>query len=453
RFLIPLVCVYCVILTPFAFPADTKSEGFEYHGYMRVGTGLSKNQTRASCYSLRNAGGNAFRFGNECGFYMESLFNYNFPKADPTDAVWFKTGLNLALMADGIQSAQTTTQNDFLIANREAYIDAGNAVSEGSILWVGKKFYKRRDIALFDYFLVDSWGTGGGLSEVSIGPGKFHFALMQYKSPTLFVQGTETAASPVLTNTDWRYDWQMQDSRLEAIILAAQKSSHPSDGKTSVLYETMRGAELGLIYIKNIEPLIQSRTFFQYGQGLFGASVRYGNLLNGFESDGTSLVKSITSSTAKRQLDRSSTTRLAEDFVYNGLSWEGAIAALYQVESFGGQMVGESTAKDRTSLVAGVRPSYYLNKHWKATIDSGVVEISHNSTADNDSQKRTQLQKNTLALQVSPKQGYFARPALRIFVTEASWLSSSRPYLENITGTYADQTDGLTYGVQAEAWW
>jgi len=61
------------------------------------------------------------------------------------------------------------------------------------------------------------------------------------------------------------------------------------------------------------------------------------------------------------------------------------------------------------------------------------------------------LWKITLAPQVSRGGRFFSRPVIRLFVTYAVW---SDEFKGLVGGTpYANATDGLSYGIQAEAWW
>lgn len=54
-------------------------------------------------------------------------------------------------------------------------------------------------------------------------------------------------------------------------------------------------------------------------------------------------------------------------------------------------------------------------------------------------------------LEISRGEKFFSRPQLRAFVTYAGWSNDFKGYLAGVP--YQDDTRGLTYGVQAEAWW
>jgi len=455
-----------------AMQAAPAAEGFEYHGYMRVGTGMSKSQTENACYGLASTTGNPFRLGNECGFYMENIFNYNFQKQE-ADKPWFRMGLNLTMMSDNLQNFESSDNGDFRLINREVYVEGGNVVSEGSVLWIGKRFYKRRDVGMFDLFLVETNGVGAGIYDVSAGPGKFHAAYAQYRAggDILVGGGTPatpttpavpaTASSPLVSTIDLRYDLPIGKDNLETILLFGTKSEKPSLGEANVEYEKVSGAELTLIYTGNYSDALNNRAFLQYGNGLFGTSVASGTLLNGFESSASTVVKN--TATSSEQIDlikKSSTFRVADELVYNAEAWEAAFGLVYHIEDFGGQKLSPVTAggavedaENRSVLLVGARPSYYLSKIWKLTLDAGYANVANNVNQAGNGQEDSTLTKETIALQVQPDHGYSARPSLRFFVTQAQWDMKSQPYLNTNSEIYLTSKQGSTFGVQAEAWW
>jgi maltoporin len=61
------------------------------------------------------------------------------------------------------------------------------------------------------------------------------------------------------------------------------------------------------------------------------------------------------------------------------------------------------------------------------------------------------LWKITLAPQISRGGKFFSRPQLRAFVTYAKWSDGFRGLVGG--ETYANDLEGLSYGLQAETWW
>ena len=54
-------------------------------------------------------------------------------------------------------------------------------------------------------------------------------------------------------------------------------------------------------------------------------------------------------------------------------------------------------------------------------------------------------------LQISRGQKFFSRPQLRAYVTYAGWSEDFKGSVGGIP--YMEDTRGLSYGIQAEAWW
>ena len=107
----------------------------------------------------------------------------------------------------------------------------------------------------------------------------------------------------------------------------------------------------------------------------------------------------------------------------------------------------EEGKKDQNWTSLGVRPMYY----WSDTMSTAVEVGFDNVTNAIDGDKASQLTKVTLAQQWSAGRGTFARPQIRVFVTGASWNNDSKGKIGG--EAYVNDTSGITYGVQMEAWW
>jgi maltoporin len=101
--------------------------------------------------------------------------------------------------------------------------------------------------------------------------------------------------------------------------------------------------------------------------------------------------------------------------------------------------------RDRTWFSAGIRPKYYFNDYLNLAFEVGYDYVDIDD-------KTSHLWKFTPALQLSAGRGFFARPAIRIFATYATWddTATERGIAE---GRFDDDDSGWTYGVQAETWW
>ena len=96
---------------------------------------------------------------------------------------------------------------------------------------------------------------------------------------------------------------------------------------------------------------------------------------------------------------------------------------------------------------AGVRPILHFNKYISLAFEGGVDWVANTGTENSSSY----LYKLTLAPQVSLGNHFFSRPVLRAFITYAHW---GEPFRGQVGGNdYINEIQGLTYGVQMEAWW
>ena len=95
---------------------------------------------------------------------------------------------------------------------------------------------------------------------------------------------------------------------------------------------------------------------------------------------------------------------------------------------------------------AGVRPIWHFGRYLSLAGEAGVDWVK-----DQSANTRGYLYKLTLAPQVSLGGRFMSRPVIRGFVTYAHW---SDDFVGQVGGNdYQNLNEGLTYGVQMEAWW
>jgi maltoporin len=98
----------------------------------------------------------------------------------------------------------------------------------------------------------------------------------------------------------------------------------------------------------------------------------------------------------------------------------------------------------------GARPTYYFDKNWSIAFEAGYDYTIGEGQADDGGDLKGSVTKFTLAPQLALDNIFMARPVLRAFVTYAFWSKD----FENIVGdvAHANETDGLNFGLQVEAW-
>jgi len=98
-------------------------------------------------------------------------------------------------------------------------------------------------------------------------------------------------------------------------------------------------------------------------------------------------------------------------------------------------------------LSFGVRPVYKWNETMSTALEFGYDRVDPQA----DGERSRDLKKLTLAQQWSAGRSFWARPQIRVFATYAKW--DGGRYQAASESIDAGDDDGLTFGVQAEAWW
>ena len=94
---------------------------------------------------------------------------------------------------------------------------------------------------------------------------------------------------------------------------------------------------------------------------------------------------------------------------------------------------------------AGVRPVYFFNRYF-----SLAAELGWDYTSQSGLDKGS-LYKMTLAPQITPFNKILTRPVLRAYFTYAKW---SEAFIGQVaTNSFAEQSQGLSIGIQMEVWW
>ena len=96
-------------------------------------------------------------------------------------------------------------------------------------------------------------------------------------------------------------------------------------------------------------------------------------------------------------------------------------------------------------MTFGVRPQYNFSDNF-----SLAVEFGHDRTKT-DGGDTAKLTKLTVAPQLSLSRGFWARPVFRAFATYADWNDAAGD--AGTGGTFGSDTDGMSFGIQVEAWW
>ena len=400
---------YSICIASLCLLAPLSANALEFAGYLRSGVGNSLNGGKQSCFKLPGAE-SKYRLGNECEQYAELELRqdvYNFDDGS-------------VLSVDGMASLynqynrQLTFQGDNGSARLpQLYAQWSNLPSlNGGSLWAGRRYYKRNDIHISDFYYWNPSATGAGIEDVLIGGLKYSYALSRKDS--LYQENYVT-----------RHDFNVAG------------------------FNTNPGGQLefGLSYLDKPERTdahsgwaitaqhVQSE--FLGGKNKF--AVQYG------EGSGTGL-----GYTGDLRLDNSSKRyRIVEFFDWQVTPrFGGQVEAVYQKDF-------RPDGGNQEWLSLGVRPTYAISEQFKL-----VTELGHDQVKAADGTRK--LSKFTFAPTWSPKgPGFWTRPEVRLYYTYASWNAAAQRAANEFdagsalsdSGAFGSARHGSNAGLQVEYWW
>ena len=177
-----------LIAAPAAF-ADDNAPTFDFHGYMRAGVGHFNHGGSQTRWNYEQVG----RLGNEEDTYGELALGSRVFKKDDTE---FFVNTRFAMKSKGDNDYEATERSNYYgtkgfddldeaygsedveFALREMNVQAKGIIpgKKDATLWAGKRFYNRHDVHLWDYYYEDLSGSGAGLENLELGPGKLSIA-------------------------------------------------------------------------------------------------------------------------------------------------------------------------------------------------------------------------------------------------------------------------------------
>lgn len=417
----------------------------EFHGYMRAGVGTSDQGGKQTCFQLPGAPAK-YRLGNECENYGELQLDLNAWKSNTSDA-YGKFHTRLAF--SNPQAADY--DNNFDTQWVENWVEFGN-IGSGALakakLWAGKRFYKREDVHINDFYFWNDSGPGAGIEDVVFGPTTWSYAYRQNSRDAVDpLTGGKTGLDPVaisgasekIITHDLRTDINIGEFGKIELGVAYQYADYTDAAKA-----VANGAkDDGWNFTgEHFIPVLGGFNKFviQYGQGV-GANLA----LNAPQFD-----------PGKRDGgDSQQAWRILDTLVWEYGPTDGQAVIIYQ-----------DRKDDAKWFSFGVRPVYHFNEMYGITAEYGFDQIKpHNPNMMDGSKQTMSLNKITIAGLVTAGTGFFTRPQLRLFYTYAKWNDAARDngYFGTVTGTwtaqnvggsaYLTQTSGSTYGAQAEIWW
>ena len=401
---------------------EAQSKAFEFHGYLRSGYGLNSRGGQQVAFQAPGADAK-YRLGNEAETYAELIFVNNLvnPEHDPGKA-WIKTEVlveaNTSNSANWGSFPNGIGNDQFRF--REAFVQAGNVFESQPLakFWAGQRFYRRYQAHINDFYISDMSGYGGGVEDLDVKVGKMAVAFLAGARPDITTENGNYAKS----NIDVRlYDVKAPGGKLAAWFNFARAKGGTTPSGTVI--PSSNGYAIGVAH-QRLEWKGGYNWFsIQYGEGAasnFSTSV----------DDPTPFIKDTKKFRIAEHLLWQTNDRFAIQPVF-----------VYQRSKNGNPQEGWNEW-----ISFGARPQYFFTDHVSIAFEAGL-----DRTRSASGQYEGWLRKFTIAPQIGAGRKFFSRPVLRVFVTYANWSNGLRGYVGGIP--FKDQTSGLTFGVQTEAWW
>ncbi|MDX2354727.1 carbohydrate porin [Stutzerimonas xanthomarina] len=385
------------------------AQALDFNGYVRSGVGESTASESQACFQLPGAA-SKFRLGNECEQYAELGLRQNLFTMDDGSVLSVE---GMAALYNEYDHTPKFTGDHGFARLVQAYAEWSNiaALNNGS-LWAGRRFYKRNDIHISDFYYWNQSATGAGIENVEIGGLQYSYAFSRKDS--VFQENYTNRHDFNVGGFDTNPDGELQFG----VSYIADPDRGDSYSGWSV---TAQHEQIGF--------LGGSNTFaVQYGEGP-GTGLGY---------------------TGDVTLDESAKSwRVVEFFDWQVTPrFGGQFQVVYQKDKRQG-------GGDQDWISVGVRPVYALTEEFKL-----VAEVGHDQI---DAEAGTRkLTKFTIAPTWSPAgPGFWARPEFRLYYTYAQWNDAAQEAANLMaagsalseTGAFGTAQHGSNFGVQVEYWW
>ncbi len=403
---------------------------FGFFGYMRSGFGLDGKGGPIDAFKAPNAEAK-YRLGNEAEAYVEALFKYSFEDDRKT---LFETNLRLAFVTP------TSKSNEFFTTTsvREAYVKMQGIVKKKPEMafWAGQRFYDRYDVHMIDFWYRDMSGFGGGVEDFMIGKStKLALAFLGGSIDQLQSDGSVQPENEFMFNkitTDFSiYDIEIGFGRLGFTFdwsVFTGDSIETDIGTFKV--NSSSGWSLGAFHMFPFVGGINILNVF-YGTG---AAENYKAVIQ--QPIGISPVPGI-----PVEVKDFKRFRILNNLQID-INSKFSLLGLVLFQNLNNNQVPNNILN---WFSAGLRPVYHFNRYFSL---AGEFGFDYTSQKGMDSGS---LFKMTLAPQLSLLNEILSRPAIRAFVTYAKWSDS---FIGSVAPeSFANQSNGISFGIQMETWW
>lgn len=383
----------------------------EFHGYFRGGVGMSADSGQQVSYQKNDLG----RLGNEDDAYGEIQLSKEIAESN---GITFKVNTMLAMASNGSNDREGTgtscdftdeeCKDDAKFALRQYNVEAKGVFGGDEVIFAGKRYNQRHDVHITDFYYWDISGSGAGIENLAVGPGKMTAMWVRSDSGSNVDTGNDGGKLNV-NIFDVRYGglglWD--GASLEVGVDYAM--SNETNAHTGALEEgIMVTAELTQSLLGGF-----NKTALQYGTDAWGSS-----------------------KVAGAGIDGSSAFRILNHGV---VGFGDKVDFSHMIRYSVGSDVAAGANDDLTNLSIVIRPQYNWNDNHKTILELGTYSGTNADGTDVGGQKYT------VAQAISAGSSFWARPEIRVY---ASYLTNSEE--KSFAGLTSD--DEMNFGIQAEAW-
>lgn len=410
-----------------------KGHSLDFHGYFRMGAGMSEDGATQAEFQTPGAR-SKYRLGNEANTNYEFAFDYRYAlnDKDMPDGAYIQG----YLMVDDFEPHGESSELG-LDGMPQLYLNFANFFKPGLNLWAGRRYYDRKDIHMNDHYWLNvgqGAHVGAGVEGIDLGLSKLKIAFFRMEDSNVAGLGSLSGNTGTLNSSSL-------DVRLAKI------KTNPK-GKVTLWGQWM-------IRHKNAALGFDAKDGFGLGfwhdqSDIFGCC---SNTVAFLYRNGAALVQGDFNARPAREdqgydLDSTEVWEFNNNFLmepndFFSMQW----AIIVRSENFGLQGISGDTV---VWYSTGIRPIFYLTDHVNIAVELGIDYVD-----DEINNRQGSVRKSTLALQLARSRGYYSRPVLRAFVTYANWSDDFKGLVgaSPDSAPYGNQTNGWTYGVQAEVWW
>lgn len=396
-----------VSLASFAMPVAVQA--LDFNGYVRSGVGESSGSTSQACFQLPGAP-SKFRLGNECEQYAELGLRHNLLTLNDGSVLSVE---GMAALYNEYDHTPRFTGDHGFARVVQAYAEWSKMPAlNGGSLWAGRRFYKRNDIHISDFYYWNQSATGAGIEDMEIGGLKYSYA---------FSRKDSVFQKEYINRHDFNVGGFKSNPDGEVMFGVSYIDDPDQSDSNSGWAVTAQHEQVGF--------LGGSNTFaVQYGEG-----------------PGTGL--GYTGDVTLGSSDKS--WRVVEFFDWQvSPRFSGQFQAVYQKDK-------RRDGGNQDWISVGVRPVYALTDQFKL-----VAEVGHDQIDAPEGTRK--LTKFTVAPTWSPAgTDFWSRPEVRLYYTYAQWNDAAQQAANLIaagsalsdTGAFGNAQHGSNFGVQVEYWW